>query len=421
MTQIFSRNPSWLKWFVIAWVSVVWISTLFIGWDVRDKLTCKFTDFRSELNVAHSNRGYATACLARQYPDQIAKYVPQLLTLLSDDSIYTQNLGLVGEYKRTVADRAADAIQQATPQADNVEPIMRTLVEFAGTLERSGGKTDFAKRTNRAYVFMLADLLTDKYVQAGLTQSVMAAFVAHADQITSDAFWRYRPNEYGQGYAHRVDKLSAGKSMMAAAQYAKHQAEQAAESAVPPRIPPLREISLPTPPTTPAQASAAAETNAKKYGSTGSLRKDPERMTDGWATVYVDHSSISCNESLPVLCIGKPEINDAALSWEGLERLGVLTAAVDARVALSSPVIGMRLNTPNVGDAICKEQHGANWRMTRYSDSLVESLPPNSWRLARFHRDRGGTVSVRASEQQRSAMMATDFWVASGRADESCW
>ncbi len=396
---------------------MVWAVTLFVKSDVRAKLTCKFTDYDVELSPTHLNRGAAVACLLKRPADQNGKYVPQLLMLVDDKVTHSQRLGATEAYTTSIGYLAEGAIRYAIPQADNVEPIVKKLIKYANEFERPSSKTE---RPNGARAQMLFELLIDEYVKAGLTQSVATSFIVHADEITNDAFWRYRESPYGPGYAYRVHKLTAGKSSMAAAQYAKHKAEQDAESAAPPQIRsllPAKRASLASPS---PESIDALEIRARRNGRTWKLDMEKNRFASGWATVWLDER-ITCDQVLPVLCIAPPTPGDAPIRWDELESLGGFSNTVDARIAPTKPVAGTALISRNAGDALCSAQRGPEWRMAENNDSRAGRLLPNAWRMVRFHYTKGGVLSARATDEDREAMKATQFWVASSDPENNCW
>jgi hypothetical protein len=423
MAHVFSRNPSWLKWFVIAWVSVVWVATLFIAFDIREKLTCKFTDFRRDLNVTHANRGAAAICAQTRPAHEIATYAPQLLALIGDESKTTQaqsgrlySLEHARPLTKFVSDFAQDAIKKAEPRMANVEPIVIKMVARANQVKPRNPKTAEHDQPGGEGAGFLLMLLVEEYSKAGLGQEISASLIAHAGEITNDAFWRVR-HGHEKSYAQTILELTRGKSPEALAYVAKHEAEQATESKNPPQISPLPSPTM----LASAKASGSALASARELrGQFWALRDDKNRTTAGWPTVE-DGSTAACRESLPVLCITAPESGDVALDWVGLDRLGLMAGIVDARIALTTPIQGMQLTSRNAGDMLCKQQQGATWRMAEHHDSLAATLPPHAWRLVHSHYAKGGVLSARASDIARNAMRASNFWVASSNPEHNCW
>jgi hypothetical protein len=423
MTRIFSRNPSWLKRFVIAWVIAVWVVTLFIAFDIREKLNCKFTDFPSKLNPTHANRGPAATCAQARPADEIATYVPQLLTLIGDESKTTQaqSSGLYSlEHARPltkfVSDFAQDAIKKATPRMANVEPIVIKMVERANQVKPRNPKTAEHDQPGGEGAGFLLMLLVEEYSKAGFGQEISAALIARAGEITNDAFWRVR-HGYEKSYAQYIFELTRGKSPEAVAYVAKHEVEQAIESKNPPQISPLPEPTM----LVSAKSSESAQVLLRELrGQFWSLRGDQNRTTAGWSTIE-EGSTAMCREALPVLCISAPESNDLILSWIGLDRLGRMAGVVDARIALTTNVLGVQLTSRSAGDALCKQQRGASWRMAEHHDSLAATLPPNAWRLVYSHYAKGSVLSARTSDQDRASMLESNFWVASSDAEHNCW
>jgi hypothetical protein len=428
MTQIFSRNPVGLKWFVIAWVVVVWAVTLFIAFDVRETLICTFTDFRRELDVAHANRGPAAICVETRPADEIAPYVPQLLMLIGDES-KTETMAEAGLFgllsnahakplTKSVSDFAQDAIKKAAPRMANVKPIVIKMVERANQVKPRNSKTAEYDQPGGEGAGFLLKLLVEEYSKAGFEQEISALLIAHAGEITNDAFWRVR-HRNEKSYAQHIFELTRGKSPDAVAYVAKHEAEQGAESRNPPQISPLpAPTSLVT--ASVSNLDSPQSDTSKRIGEFWVLRRDPERTEKGRVTIK-EGSVKACSEVIPVLCIAPPEPGDDPLSWRGLDRLGDTAGVVDARVALSMPVRGSRLISRSVGDAMCKEQFGATWRMSEYNDSLAGTLPPVAWRLVHSHYAKGGVLSARTIGKYHESFAAPRFWVASNDPEKNCW
>jgi hypothetical protein len=421
MTQIFSRNPSWLKWFVIASVIVVWLVTIFIKYDIREKLTCKFTDFHSELNVAHANRGSAVICIETRPAGEIALHVPQLLMLIGDESktAKAQSSGLYSlehakPLTKSVSYFAQDAIRKAEPRMANVKPIVIKMVERANQVKPRNPKTAKYDQPGGEGAGFLLMLLVEEYSKAGFGQEISASLIAHAGEITNDAFWRVR-HGYEKSYAQHIFELTRGKSPDAVAYVAKHEVEQATESKNPPQISPL-----PAPTTLASGKAPESSVKRERRGQFWALRDDKDRTIAGWSTVEEGDTAM-CRESLPVLCIAAPDTRDIALDWVGLDRLGSMARVVDARIALTTTVPGLQLTSRNAGDMLCKQQQGVTWRMAEHHDSLAATLPPNAWRLVHSHYAKGGVLSARTNDKDRAAMKASNFWVASSDPELNCW
>ncbi len=401
---------------------MVWAVTLFVKSDVRAKLTCKFTHYRTELNATHTKRGAAAVCAKNRPADEIAGYVPQLLTLIGDKTTTTQApaTGLYGlEHVRpltkSVSDVAQDAIEMATPRANNIELIVIKMVERANLVKPRNPKTGKYDQPGGEGAGFLLMLLVNKYAKAGYEQQISDSLIAHAGEITNDAFWRVR-HEREKSFAQNIFELTRGKSVVAASHVAKHEAEQATESKNPPQISSLPEATL-------LAFAKAIESELRAPAHLGrfwTLRDDQNRTTAGWSTVEEGNLTV-CQESLPVLCISAPESSDIALSWVGLDRLGTMAGVVDARIALTAAISGTQLTSRSAGDALCKQQQGATWRMAEYNDSLAASLPPHAWRLVHSHYKKGGVLSARTSDSARNAMRASSFWVASSDPEHNCW
>jgi hypothetical protein len=427
-TGLITRHPWWLKRFVIGWVVATWAWTLYAVAGHFGTWSCSSDDLRSKLVPSHPERAYAVICAAEARSQSLSGIVPELLALVDDDSDATQSHwpGLSALYgaksygtRRTVGYFARQAVERATPEASSVKPIVEKFVEHANRMKPTilHAQMSFASPTEES--IWLFQLLGSRYNAAGLRETVAQSLIDQVGAISNDVFWRHR-DRTDQTMAQRLDAITKGRSSVVNSQLEKHAVEREIELRSPPKISKLPEAARGPMIVARSQESMKSESYPERRGEAWSLRQDESRATPGWATVWQERST-ACSESLPVLCISQSTAADAPLSWSGLERLGIFAAAIDARLALTAPVVGSKLSSRLDGDAMCKKQHGPKWRIAERNDGMSGRLPENAWRLAEFYYVKGDVFSARADAQTLAAMAGTKFWIEANVPGDNCW
>jgi hypothetical protein len=407
------------KWAAITIIVVAWGATFLYHYKTTRKEQCSTIGMAAGLALASPTRGAAVVCAAETAPENLVAVVPQLLVLLEDDSKTTSSYG-------TVSERAMDALKKATPSNANVEPIVVSLVSFANRVESRTSKSRRWEGSAAETAKELLTLLGDKYAAKGFNQQVANALAAHSGEINNDSFWRIHGDAVLNypiwTVARRIDSLASGQSVTAKNFMTKFSEEQEAELSMPPRLTPLRSLPAINESGSANDANAGKAAIAQRFGWAGHLREDESRATKGWVTIWRTDSLAklnSCTDTLPLICIAKPAADNAPMTWEQLDKLGLFAGIVDARLGLTAPVQGTELTSILAADAMCKKQLGEEWRLAYQEDSQAENYSPKDWRLTNYHYKKGGVITARASNE--AAFKGTLYWFATQDSESNCW
>jgi hypothetical protein len=212
-----SRFP---KWAAVITILSAWVFMLLYSSNAHHKLQCKLTNLNTELTVKSPTRSAAVICATQSSSDTLVDVVPQLLSLLGDESetAKAERPGWLTkrEYtKGTVGSFARDALKKATPKVQNVKPMVAALIDHANRVPLKNLKSDRwpGLATNGAEPILA--LLQNKYTNAGFSPQIVSQLEAHADEIINDEFSAIVRITLQQNAPLARDKLLAAEALIA--------------------------------------------------------------------------------------------------------------------------------------------------------------------------------------------------------------
>jgi hypothetical protein len=416
--ELSSRRTQWLHRVVMTMLCVVTAATL-LGCGTKEQLRCAFADIARDLKSADAAmRAQAANCLRRASSDEAAKHVPTLLGLMGDKTVYWRgkinrpllsfgNDGEEGELP--VALPATYAVRRATPLAANVEPLVRVFVDSANQIGADRAAEGLWGDPRTVYRELM-ELMRREYRGAGLRAQIEAALERELPKIVNLIVWDDIER------IKELDELTAGRSPVVQSNLQRLNAAIAARAAHAEQPPALRP--LPDGEASKGKYSVRVWTDAGRQpvrGMTWSRHAIPP--TGDWALIGC-HGAVKdgmsaphdgscnpyrgdtvCEALLPVLCVVANTGNTSNPTSEQVAMLAY--KLVDARVAVTKPVVGSSLASQAVGDAVCARSFGKDWRMAQFHDA-------GGWGLA-----------ARASRAEEFPL--SRYWVAIHDQPANCW
>jgi hypothetical protein len=389
---------------------------------VKEQLRCTFSDPEHDLKSGDAaTRAKAANCLRIASPSEAAKHLPTLLPMMSDRTVYwrgkiSRSLFSFGndeeEGELTVAMPASYAVRRATPLAANVEPLIRAFVDSAnqiGTDQSTEGLWGDARTVYRE----LIRLMQSEYRAAGLQSQIETALERDLPKIANVVVW----NDIER--VKELNELTSGQSPVVQSNLQRLNAAIAARAAEAAKSPYLRPLvaenlskgkySVQVPFETERQPARGMTWSRSvlpdvggwtQVGCHGAIKDGMSAPHEGSCNPY--RGDTVCSAALPLLCVAPNAVKTRHVEAPSASQVATLDyKAIDARIAVTKPVVGASLESQAAGDAVCASTHGEDWRMAQFHDA-------GGWGLA-------------AHADAKAAFPATRYWVAINDQSANCW